>query len=328
MEAEHVPEYFVLPLWSFYTSTVKCSTTNYGDEKLNENTGSKTNKEPVDQEDQAFLKELEKLKRQEKEANDAAETLRKTFAQNTKDLLLQAGAARASSTNYVNTASTLVNTVSTPVNTASTPIKTASLARNVNAAGPSSPDLLTYTNQDEDQIPSLEDIYAVLNDGIFTSASYDAEGAVADFTNLESSVNIEPKKISQALKDESWVDAMHEYLLQFKTQQVWILVDLPFGETGHRQEERVDYDEVFAPVARLEAIRIFLAFASYMGFIVYQMDVKSAFLYVKIDEEVNRSGEDGPAALTFLERLAVLIGVLAVLTGVLTVLTSVLAVLT
>ncbi|GJX27611.1 putative ribonuclease H-like domain-containing protein [Tanacetum coccineum] len=46
---------------------------------------------------------------------------------------------------------------------------------------------------------------------------------------------------------------------------------------GHRQEEGIDYDEVFAPVARIEAIRIFLDFASYMGFIVYQMDVKSAF---------------------------------------------------
>ncbi|GJZ50992.1 copia protein [Tanacetum coccineum] len=53
-----------------------------------------------------------------------------------------------------------------------------------------------------------------------------------------------------------------------------------------KQEEGIDYDEVFAPVARIEAIRIFLAFASYMGFIVYQMDVKSAFLYGKIDEEV------------------------------------------
>ena len=55
---------------------------------------------------------------------------------------------------------------------------------------------------------------------------------------------------------------------------------------GYRQEEGVDYDEVFAPVARLEAIRLFLAFASYMGFPVYQMDVKSAFLYGKITEEV------------------------------------------
>ncbi|GJS57624.1 copia protein [Tanacetum coccineum] len=62
---------------------------------------------------------------------------------------------------------------------------------------------------------------------------------------------------------------------------------------GHRQEEGIDYDEVFAHVARIEAIRIFLAFASYMGFIVYQMDVKSAFLYGIIDEEVYVSQPPG-----------------------------------
>ncbi|GJU17606.1 putative ribonuclease H-like domain-containing protein [Tanacetum coccineum] len=55
---------------------------------------------------------------------------------------------------------------------------------------------------------------------------------------------------------------------------------------GHTQEEGIDYEEVFAPVARIEAIRLFLAYASYMGFTVYQMDVKSAFLYGTIDEEV------------------------------------------
>ncbi|GJT42613.1 putative ribonuclease H-like domain-containing protein [Tanacetum coccineum] len=55
---------------------------------------------------------------------------------------------------------------------------------------------------------------------------------------------------------------------------------------GHTQEEGIDYDEVFAPVARIEAIRIFMAYASYMGFMVYQMDVKSAFLYGQIEEEV------------------------------------------
>ncbi|GJZ41770.1 putative ribonuclease H-like domain-containing protein, partial [Tanacetum coccineum] len=131
----------------------------------------------------------------------------------------------------------------------------------------------------------------------------------------------EPKKISEALEDESWVDAMQEELLQFEIQKVWVLVDLTFGKKaigtkwvyrnkkderevvvrnkarlvaqGHRQEEGIDYDEVFAPVARLEAIRIFLAFASYMGFIVYQMDVKSAFLYGKIDEEVYVSQPPG-----------------------------------
>nr|GEX15403.1 hypothetical protein [Tanacetum cinerariifolium] len=82
------------------------------------------------------------------------------------------------------------------------------------------------------------------------------------------------------LGDPSWVEAMQEELLQFKIQMVWTLVDCPKGE------EWIDYDEVFSLVARIEAIRLFLAYASFMGFTVYQMDVKSAFLYGTIDEEV------------------------------------------
>ncbi|GJV01022.1 putative ribonuclease H-like domain-containing protein [Tanacetum coccineum] len=124
----------------------------------------------------------------------------------------------------------------------------------------------------------------------------------------------EPKKVIQALEDPSWIEAMQEELLQFELQKVWTLVDLPNGKRaigtkwvfrnkkdergivvrnkarlvaqGYTQEEGIDYDEVFAPVARIEAIRLFLAYASYMGFIVYQMDVKSAFLYGTIEEEV------------------------------------------
>ncbi|GJS47196.1 putative ribonuclease H-like domain-containing protein [Tanacetum coccineum] len=85
----------------------------------------------------------------------------------------------------------------------------------------------------------------------------------------------EPKRVSKALSDPAWVEAMQEELLHiFRTAK------------GHTQEEGIDYDEVFAPVARIEAIRIFLAYASYMGFTVYQMDVKSAFLYGQIEEEV------------------------------------------
>ncbi|GKF23589.1 hypothetical protein Tco_0075911, partial [Tanacetum coccineum] len=110
MEAEPAQEYFVLPLWSSYTSTVKSSEAKNGDEKPNGDTGLKTNEEPKYQEDQAFLEELERLKRQEKEANDAAEAFRKEFAQCTEDLLLQAGAARATSTNTVNTVSTPIST--------------------------------------------------------------------------------------------------------------------------------------------------------------------------------------------------------------------------
>ncbi|GJT82676.1 putative ribonuclease H-like domain-containing protein [Tanacetum coccineum] len=94
----------------------------------------------------------------------------------------------------------------------------------------------------------------------------------------------EPKKVSQALADENWVEAMQEELLQFKLQEVWVLCDLPEGKRviGTKwvfRNKRVN-------VARIEAIRLFLAFASFMGFTVYQMDVKSAFLYGNITEEV------------------------------------------
>ncbi|GKC16381.1 ribonuclease H-like domain-containing protein [Tanacetum coccineum] len=114
--------------------------------------------------------------------------------------------------------------------------------------------------------------------------------------------HVEPKKVIQALTDLRWIEAMHDELLQFKLQKVWTLVDLPYGKRaigtkwvyrnkkddrgivvrnkarlvaeGYTQEEGIDYDEVFARVARIEAIRIFLAYASFMTFIVFQMDVK------------------------------------------------------
>nr|GEV53743.1 hypothetical protein [Tanacetum cinerariifolium] len=98
----------------------------------------------------------------------------------------------------------------------------------------------------------------------------------------------EPKRVHQALKDPSWIEAMQEELLQFKMQKVWVLFDLPNGKKaiGHTQAKGIDYEEVFDPVARIEVIRLFLAYASFMGFMVYQMDVKSAFLYETIEEEV------------------------------------------
>nr|GEW94467.1 ribonuclease H-like domain-containing protein [Tanacetum cinerariifolium] len=104
----------------------------------------------------------------------------------------------------------------------------------------------------------------------------------------------EPKRVHQALKDPSWIEAMQEELLQFKMQKVWILVDLPYGKRaigtkwvyrnkkdergifirnkarlvaqGHTQEEGINYEEVFAPIARIKAIRLFLAYAFFMGF--------------------------------------------------------------
>ncbi|KAJ9555635.1 hypothetical protein OSB04_010249 [Centaurea solstitialis] len=103
----------------------------------------------------------------------------------------------------------------------------------------------------------------------------------------------EPKKAYDAMKDPSWIEAMQEELLQFVLQHVWDLNKARLVAQGYTQEEGIDYDDVFAPVARIEAIRLFLAFASYKGFKVYQMDVKSAFLYGIIDEEVYVSQPPG-----------------------------------
>nr|GFA06023.1 putative ribonuclease H-like domain-containing protein [Tanacetum cinerariifolium] len=125
---------------------------------------------------------------------------------------------------------------------------------------------------------------------------------------------VEPTTVAQALADPDWVEAMQAEMQQFMNQKVWFLVTLPNEKwaiwkkwilknkrdtrgivcrnkaklvaQGHRQEEGIDYTDVFVPVARIEAIRLFLAFPSFMGFRVYQMDMKSAFLYEKIAEEV------------------------------------------
>nr|GEV36042.1 putative ribonuclease H-like domain-containing protein [Tanacetum cinerariifolium] len=97
-------------------------------------------------------------------------------------------------------------------------------------------------------------------------------GAEADFNNLETCITEEPKRVHQAHKDPSWIEVMQEELLQFKMQKVWVLVDLPHGKR-----------EI---VARIEAVSLFLVYTSFMGFMVYQMDVKGAFLYGTIAEEV------------------------------------------
>nr|GEY26007.1 hypothetical protein [Tanacetum cinerariifolium] len=101
---------------------------------------------------------------------------------------------------------------------------------------------------------------------------------------------IELKKVIQALTDPSWIEAMQDELLQFKLQKdkrgTVVKNKARLVTQGYTQEEGIDFDEVFAPVARIEAIRLFLAYASFMGFIVYQMDVKSTFMYGTIKEEV------------------------------------------
>ncbi|GKA24360.1 retrovirus-related pol polyprotein from transposon TNT 1-94 [Tanacetum coccineum] len=156
------------------------------------------------------------------------------------------------------------------------------------------------------------------------TAALASECIFADFL-----FEIEPKKVSEALKHSGWIDAMQEELNQFYRNKVWTLVPLPYGKTaigskwvfgnkkdehgittknkarlvaqGYSQEKGIDYNETFAPVARMVAIRIFLAFATYMNFKVYQMDVKSAFLNGKLKEEVYVKQPSGFESSEFLD---------------------------
>nr|GFC14193.1 retrovirus-related Pol polyprotein from transposon TNT 1-94 [Tanacetum cinerariifolium] len=119
---------------------------------------------------------------------------------------------------------------------------------------------------------------------------------------------------TEALRDANWVNAMQEELDQFVRLKVWRLFPRPKGKTiiktkwifknkkdesslvirnkarlvavGYSQQEGIDYDETFAPVARIEAIRLFMAYAAHKDFTVFQMDVKTAFLNGIVKEEV------------------------------------------
>ncbi|GKD68677.1 putative ribonuclease H-like domain-containing protein, partial [Tanacetum coccineum] len=220
------------------------------------------------------------------------------------------------STQDVNTAGPSINTASTNVNTDMSNITTTYLV-------PSTPNTRIHKDHSLDHV--IGDVQSgvqtrrmikTTNEQGFISAVYEGKThedlhtcLFACFISQE-----EPKKVTQALKDTSWIKAMQEELLQFKLQRVWTFVDLPHGKRaigtkwvyrnkkdergivirnkarlvaqGYTQEEGIDYDEVFSLVARIEAIRVFLAYASFKDFVAYQMDTKSAFLYGKIEEEV------------------------------------------
>nr|GEV31611.1 hypothetical protein [Tanacetum cinerariifolium] len=202
-------------------------------------------------------------------------------------------------------------TVETPIPTVSSPVPTACL--NDSQEPSSDTRLISKRVSNQVETPSMDNILTLTNwfEDILrvTTNSVDSDGVEADVSNMETTITTSPtptlrihkdhpksqiigpvdtliqtrhksKKISDALQNPRWVEAMQEELLQFKIQNVWSLIDCPKGEEG------IDYDEVFALVARIEAIILFLAYASFMGFTVYQMNVKSAFLYGTINEEV------------------------------------------
>ncbi|GJR66772.1 putative ribonuclease H-like domain-containing protein [Tanacetum coccineum] len=146
-----------------------------------------------------------------------------------------------------------INTAGPSINTASANLRTGSL--HINTVNPTV--LTTRSNRPQ----YISDIISLRDNVTPEATNADLFGDVTemDMSNLNASYHEEPKRVTKALSDLAWVEAMQEELLY--------------------QEEVIDYDEVFAPIARIEAIRLFLAYASFMGFMVYQMDVKSAFLY-------------------------------------------------
>ncbi|KAI3723832.1 hypothetical protein L2E82_35593 [Cichorium intybus] len=155
----------------------------------------------------------------------------------------------------------------------------------------------------------IDQIIGDPNSGIETRAASTNECLFGAFLSMT-----EPKTIHSALKDPDWVKAMQEEIAEFERNNVWNLVPtLPdvtvIGSIwvyrnktddqgiicrnkaclvvkGYSQQEGIDYDETYAPVARIEAIRIFLAYAAHKNFKVFQMDVKCAFLHGELDHEV------------------------------------------
>nr|GFA36706.1 putative ribonuclease H-like domain-containing protein [Tanacetum cinerariifolium] len=174
------------------------------------------------------------------------------------------------------------------------------------------------TNQEE--TPSLDNVLTLTNQfedilGVTLNLE-ESNGVEADVRYMETSITASPIPTLRIHRDhpKSQIIGPVDTPIQTRNKSKERLVDCPKGvrpigtkwvlknkkdekgiviknkarlvAQGHKQEEGIDYDEVFAPVARIKAIRLFLAYASFMGFTVYQMDVKIAFLYRTIDEEV------------------------------------------
>nr|GEW56804.1 retrotransposon protein, putative, unclassified [Tanacetum cinerariifolium] len=148
--------------------------------------------------------------------------------------------------------------------------------------------------------------------GEITRRQLESDGEMCMFALTVS--RTEPKNIKEAMADSSWIESMQEELHQFNRLDVWELVERPLCKNvinmkwlwknkrdeentviqnksrlvakGYAQKEGIDFEESFAPVARLEAIRLFIAYAAHKSFTVYQMDVKTTFLYGPLKEEV------------------------------------------
>nr|GEU39855.1 ketol-acid reductoisomerase, chloroplastic [Tanacetum cinerariifolium] len=218
-------------------------------------TGSKTNEEPVDQEDQTFLEELERLKRQEKEATDAAETLRKTFAQSTEDLLLQAAAARASS------------------------------------------------------LTILEDIYEVSRDEIFTNASYDDEGVVADKFRNNCECFIDPKFPNKVYKVVKALYSLHQ------APRAWYATLSTFLVQSEYRRGRIDKTLFIKKDIMLKEDGIFISQDKYVAEFLKKFDFLSVKTVIAPTETKKPLVKDEEAADVDVHHYRSMIGSLMYLTA-------------
>nr|GEV98300.1 hypothetical protein [Tanacetum cinerariifolium] len=233
--------------------------------------GDAVDASPLNFADEIFQKELARLKGQEQRATSDAESLGLGSANDVKEHQKRASAKIVPPGSIpVPTGSIPVPSGDTMVSTDDVPVHTSSPTDSFFNDEPTTRFLSPSNLGNHDPSP-----------GIFFSSSYD-DAFGAALNNVTSSVEV--------LVDlpAGKYDIGTKWILKNKRDATGIVVQSKarLVTQGHRQEDRIDYDEVFAPVERIEAIRLFLAFASYMGFMVYQMDVKSVFLYRRINEEV------------------------------------------
>nr|GFB46028.1 hypothetical protein [Tanacetum cinerariifolium] len=136
----------------------------------------------------------------------------------------------------------------------------------------------------------LEQVIGNLSQSVRTRRQLESDGEMCMFALTVSQT--EPKNIKEAMADSAWIEPMQKELHQFDQLDVWELVDRPLSK-GYAQKEGVDFEESFAPIARLEAVRLFITYAAHKSFTVYQMDVITTFLYGPLKEEVYVNQPDG-----------------------------------
>nr|GEU66372.1 retrovirus-related Pol polyprotein from transposon TNT 1-94 [Tanacetum cinerariifolium] len=248
--------------------------------------------------------------------------VQKKSGSNSQNMAFISSSNTSSGKGEVHTAN--VPTATIQVSTASTDVTTASLSHDtIYVDVPSQQELDILFGPLYDEFFNVEE-GEQLQDDEFTipfcaltkeeteSSSHNIDSEMCMYALTVSTAK--PKNIKEAMADSAWIEAMQEELHQFDRLQVWELVDKPFGKSiirlkwlwknkkdedqtlirnkarrvakWYAQEEGIDFEESFAPVVRLEAVWIFIAYTPHKSFLTFQMDVKTAFLNGPLKEEV------------------------------------------